>query len=83
MRKRQSAGSTSCPTCGCPGSDVKDSRGIPADGRIVTRRRRYCHGCGRSFRTIEITEDEHASLLSWRRYARRMQTTGWNRGGAK
>ncbi len=43
-----------CPFCGCPKSQVVDSR--PSDEGLTIRRRRECVSCGKRFTTFEVLE---------------------------
>lgn len=51
-----------CPDCGSPRSRVLDTRPTTAGGVEVYRRGRRCADCGRSWHTVEISEEDLARM---------------------
>lgn len=52
-----------CPKCGRDGFTVADSR----PSKYGPRRRRVCHGCGFTMKTVEIPENEMRSVYAFRK----------------
>lgn len=50
-----------CPFCGCPDTQVKDSR--PSDDNAAIRRRRSCPECGGRFTTFERVQLRELTIL--------------------
>lgn len=50
-----------CPVCGCPKSNVVDSR--PANDGSSIRRRRECVSCQRRFTTYEVIDTVHPVVI--------------------